>query len=119
MLAQQQWDYTVLNLVCPELPVRPDGLPNNNMLAGFDPQKVVGALYYFGADVDDVFFSRGNMVSDEEVVYGYMGNERYFPVDSEVPLDLVRQAIKEFLATARRPTCVQWQPYDAAASVAG
>jgi hypothetical protein len=41
-----------------------------------------------------------------------MGNDTDFPVDSEIPIDLIRQATKEFIASGgERPTCVQWQPY--------
>ncbi|MFJ9025960.1 Imm1 family immunity protein [Streptomyces sp. NPDC102259] len=33
-----------------------------------------------------------------------------FPEDSEIPIALVRQAVKEFLTSeGKRPTCIQWQ----------
>jgi hypothetical protein len=37
------------------------------------------------------------------------GEEHTFPIDSEVPIDLIRQAVKEFLASGGRPSCVRWQ----------
>lgn len=48
---------------------------------------------------------------EEEVAYFYMGNWRGFPSNSEVPLNMVRQALKEFMETdGKRPECIQWQP---------
>jgi Immunity protein Imm1 len=46
----------------------------------------------------------------EERSYFYMGHWRGFPANSEIPLDLVRAAIKEFMATdGARPECIRWQ----------
>jgi hypothetical protein len=112
MQAAGDWNHSALELTCRELPLSASGLPNHNMLVGVDHQEPVGAIYYFGEDVDDVYFTRStHAAADDEVIYGYMGNERFFPRDSEVPIDLIRRAVKEFLATARRPTCVSWQPW--------
>ena len=42
--------------------------------------------------------------------YFIVGNAIEFPDRSKIPIDLVRRAVKEFLASGgQRPTCVQWQ----------
>lgn len=33
-----------------------------------------------------------------------------FPHTASLPLDVVRQAVAEYMRTGVRPTCVQWQP---------
>jgi Immunity protein Imm1 len=35
-----------------------------------------------------------------------------FPPDAAIPLSLLRQALREFMETGRRPTCVEWQESD-------
>ncbi|WP_433043009.1 Imm1 family immunity protein [Dactylosporangium sp. CS-033363] len=41
-----------------------------------------------------------------------MGHAREFPPRCEVPIELVRQAFKEFIAGGgAKPACVQWMPY--------
>lgn len=47
---------------------------------------------------------------DGQVAYCAIGHRREFPDHSEIPVDLVRQAVKEFLISGgQRPECVQWQ----------
>jgi hypothetical protein len=45
-----------------------------------------------------------------EVSYFIVGNATEFPDRSEIPIDLVRRAVKEFMVSGgQRPMCVQWQ----------
>ncbi|MEU8489248.1 Imm1 family immunity protein [Streptomyces sp. NPDC048641] len=45
-----------------------------------------------------------------EASYSIMGNMTEFPERSEIPISLVRQAVKEFLSSAgKRPACAEWQ----------
>ncbi|GAA3459931.1 Imm1 family immunity protein [Saccharothrix longispora] len=49
-------------------------------------------------------------VDGEPRSYFYMGHQREFPPNSEVSIDVVRQAVKEFMESdGARPTCVHWQ----------
>jgi hypothetical protein len=39
-----------------------------------------------------------------------LGHVREFMPGSEIPIDLVRQAVKEFLGSGGQvPTCIEWQ----------
>ncbi|QIZ37196.1 Imm1 family immunity protein [Saccharopolyspora sp. ASAGF58] len=31
---------------------------------------------------------------------------------AEVPIDIARNALRQFTTTGQRPTCVEWQPFD-------
>ncbi|MCP3802279.1 Imm1 family immunity protein [Allokutzneria sp. A3M-2-11 16] len=48
----------------------------------------------------------------DTVFYNYMNTSHTFPAGSEIPLDQVRAAIREFSATGRRPSGVAWQRVD-------
>ncbi len=71
-----------------------------------------GIVRYSGGKWPRGVISVGSDVSrTAEVAYFYMGNWRGFPPNSELPLALVRQAIKEFMDTnGERPECIRWQP---------
>ncbi|MET8824951.1 Imm1 family immunity protein [Streptomyces sp. NPDC004610] len=84
------------------------GFPDHEFLIGVDRELQVGVLGFMD--------KTGNLVSlaDSEgrgrVSYFIVGEGNEFPDRSEVPIALVRQAVKEFLASGgQRPTCVQWQ----------
>ncbi|PIM69662.1 hypothetical protein CTU88_27190 [Streptomyces sp. JV178] len=90
-----------------ERPLMPAGVPDHELLVGAYGDLQVGVL---------AFMDDGNWVSFDpsdgrgEVSYSIMGNATEFPDHSEVSIDLVRQAVKEFLSSGgQRPTCVQWQ----------
>ena len=87
-------------------------IPDHEFGVAVDAEDGVGSLWYLGDG--DTWNSLGARSTRDEVFYCYMGNDRGFPIDSLISLDLVRQATKEFLATGgQRPTCVRWQPYRA------
>jgi hypothetical protein len=60
----------------------------------------------------------GNLATSGEldrgvVEYILLGHAKEFVPRSEIPLALVRDAVKEFLATGGRlPTCIDWQEED-------
>jgi hypothetical protein len=46
----------------------------------------------------------------DPILYYYMNCDTEYPVDSEIPLDLVRRAAHEFMATGgQRPSAPVWQ----------
>nr|BAK19874.1 hypothetical protein [Streptomyces rochei] len=90
-----------------ERPLMPAGVPDHELLVGARGDLQVGVLGY----MDD-----GNWVSFDpsggrgDASYSIMGNATEFPSHSELPITLVRQAVKEFLSSGgQRPTCIQWQ----------
>lgn len=60
-----------------------------------------GYIHYLA---DDAGRTVGDGDPDAYVEYVYMGNLGEVPADSEVPLDVVRRGLHEFLATGARPS---------------
>ncbi|MCP2093896.1 MULTISPECIES: Imm1 family immunity protein [Actinosynnema] len=70
----------------------------------------LGTLYYSGGGSGRLC-SLGASSGEGNVLYYYMNSDTEFPLSSEVPLDLVRQAAHEYMSTGgERPTVVDWQP---------
>ncbi|MBB5956410.1 hypothetical protein FHS29_002996 [Saccharothrix tamanrassetensis] len=70
-----------------------------------------GVIRYSGREWPRGVVSAGDgPMGGETRSYFYMGHGREFPSNSEVPIDIVRQAVKEFMeSNGARPTCVRWQ----------
>nr|WP_054049083.1 Imm1 family immunity protein [Alloactinosynnema sp. L-07] len=70
-----------------------------------------GVIRYAGEDASDGVYSTGVGSSDgEPLAYFYMDTWTGFPANSEVSLDVVRPALKQYLLTdGARPTGVSWQ----------
>ncbi|MGQ0839880.1 Imm1 family immunity protein [Actinokineospora sp.] len=69
-----------------------------------------GAVYYAG--LPNGWYTMSETPSNEDSVsYSYMGNERSYPPNSELPIAVVRQVAAEFMTTGAQPTCVSWQPF--------
>ena len=86
----------------------PSGFPDHELLVGVDGTLRVGVLEFMD--------KRGNVVSigesreRGEVAYCIAGNPVEFPDGSEIPIDLTRRAVKDFLASGgKRPECVEWR----------
>jgi hypothetical protein len=77
------------------------------MYVGVSKEKGLGSL--MSSDPrhsEELFFSVGNIERGQGPVY-YAGNE--YPLFSEIPLEDVRQALKEFVESGGlRPACVEW-----------
>ncbi|MFI9387759.1 Imm1 family immunity protein [Kutzneria sp. NPDC052558] len=89
-------------------PLLPSGFPDHELLVGADGNLKVGVLEFMDATGNSV--TLGNSEGRGEISY-YIGNTATeFPARSEVPVELVRQAVKEFLTSGgQRPTCIEWQ----------
>ncbi|MGZ3142452.1 Imm1 family immunity protein [Lentzea chajnantorensis] len=82
--------------------------PAHELVVGVDEATGLGAVRYAGDDGE--WFSKGGKVNPDGVRFLYYGTAHEYPADSEVPLDLVRQALRELLANeGKRPECVTWQ----------
>lgn len=108
-LMAESFDHSLANLYIVERPLNTAGVPDHEFGVAVDAEREVGGLWYLGAGGS--WYSLGARSDRDEVYYCYMGNDTGFPLDSEIPLNLIRQAAKEFLDTGgERPTCVSWQP---------
>ncbi|MFD5891271.1 Imm1 family immunity protein [Streptomyces sp. NPDC060334] len=84
----------------------PSGFPDHELLVGVDRNLQVGILAYL--DSDGSVVTLGTL--DRSPAYYIQGHMTEFPANSEIPIDLVRQGVKEFLSSEGwRPTCVEWQ----------
>jgi hypothetical protein len=92
-----------------ERPLLPSGYPDHELLVGADRELPVGVLAFMDAESGNVV-TLGSTAGRGMVYYCITGEGTEFPDRSEVPIDLIRQAVKEFLVSGgKRPTCVQWQ----------
>ncbi|MCX4749213.1 Imm1 family immunity protein [Kitasatospora sp. NBC_01287] len=95
-------------LHCVQRKPLPSGFPDHELLVGVDGKRQVGVLGFMDAEGNVV--TLGALEGRGEVSYCIVGNPTEFPDRSEVPVSLIRQAVKEFLTSGgQRPTCVQWQ----------
>jgi Immunity protein Imm1 len=71
----------------------------------------MGVLFWSGKELPGRWYSKGDDTEQaEESTYYYMGNNREFPAGAEVPLAVVKLAVREFLATeGLRPTSAEWK----------
>jgi hypothetical protein len=82
--------------------------PAHELVIGVDQATALGAVRYAGDEGE--WFSRGERINPDGVRYLYYGTAHEFPADSEVPLDQVRQALRELLSSeGGRPESVTWQ----------
>lgn len=89
-------------------PLLPSGFPDHEFLVGVDNDLKVGVLSFM--DETGNLVSLGGAEGRGSVSYFIVGNGNEFPDRSEIPISLIRQAVKEFLTSGgQRPTCVQWQ----------
>lgn len=87
---------------------RRGGRPDHEFGVAVDAEGGVGGPWYLDS-AEGAWYTLGQHSEREEVFYCFVGNARDFPIDSEIPLGLLRQAAKEFLASGgRRPTWTRW-----------
>ena len=92
-----------------ERPLLPSGYPDHELLVGVNRDLPVGVLAFMDSKSGNVV-TLGSPEGRAKAPYLIMGQVTEFPDHSEVPVELVRQAVKEFLASGgKRPSCVEWQ----------
>lgn len=113
-LLHEEWENRTAALYHRDHPRNPRGYPDHEFHIAVDPDSMTGALRYMGGSPagDGTWFSKGDSGKTGTVLHFYMGSDNEFPADSEIPLDLVRVAAREFLANAgQRPESPAWQPH--------
>jgi hypothetical protein len=109
-LLAESFSNSMAKLYVRERPSLIGDIPDHEFGVAVDAEDGVGGLWYLGDK--KTWHSLGERGKRDEVFYCYVDNDRPFPVDSIVSIDLLRQATNEFLASGgERPTCVRWQPY--------
>ncbi|MFC9688183.1 Imm1 family immunity protein [Kribbella sp. NPDC056951] len=90
------------------------GLPDHEFEIAVDSRRQVGGLRYAGSHSDEsgVWYAVGAQSGPDRLIYAHVGDESPFPADSELPIDVVRAAVKEFLSGGgERPSSVDWQQW--------
>jgi hypothetical protein len=86
----------------------PSGDPDHELLVGVDRSRPVGVLEFMDADGNVV--TLGQETGRGEVTYHIARNPTELPDRTEVPIELIRQAVMEFVMSGgQRPTCVERQ----------
>jgi Immunity protein Imm1 len=86
----------------------PSGFPDHELLVGVSRTCPVGVLEFM--DASGNFVTLGQETGRGVVNYHIAGNPTEFPDRAEVPVELIRQAVKEFVTSGgQRPACVEWQ----------
>ncbi|MFJ3221651.1 Imm1 family immunity protein [Kitasatospora sp. NPDC086801] len=87
----------------------PSGFPDHHFIVCADRDLGMGLVSY--ADEHGNVTSVGSPETRTEPTYHMVGHMTTFADHSEVPIPLVRQALKEFLTSrGQRPECIEWQP---------
>jgi hypothetical protein len=105
--------HSVAALCVRERPLSEAGLLDDEFEIAVDAAAKVGGVRYAGSHGHEsgVWYAVGQS-GPEPLMYVHAGNESLFPADSELPLDVVRAAAKEFLATGGdRPASVDWREW--------
>ncbi|MGV9310614.1 Imm1 family immunity protein [Streptomyces sp. NPDC003691] len=91
-----------------ERPLLPSGYPDHELLIGADRNRQVGLLAFLDAEGNVV--TAGTPDGEVQGRYCIMGHLTEFPPGSELPLDAVRRAVKEFVSSGGcRPASVPWR----------
>lgn len=90
--------------------------PNHQLRISVQPSRGFAALNYM--DHDDPQMPIANSYNpkrplpDVDLMFnGATGT--IFPRTAVIPISKARQALTEWLDTRKRPTCIEWRPYDA------
>jgi hypothetical protein len=110
-----KWE-TTLSVGDAEFHRTKDGpFPNHQLRISVRPSAGLAALNYM--DHDDPLmpiansFNPKHPLSDVDLIFnGTTGS--VFPRTAVIPVADARNALNEWLETRKRPTCIEWRPYD-------
>ncbi|MEV7783164.1 Imm1 family immunity protein [Kitasatospora sp. NPDC088351] len=84
------------------------GWPDHELVVGVDKELNVGLMSFM--DRTENYVTAGPENSRNAPEYYLAGHWRSFPDQTEVSIDLVCEAVKEFLLSGgQRPVCVKWK----------
>jgi hypothetical protein len=89
--------------------------PNHKMIVSVKPPQGYAALSY--VDNDDPNMTAANSYSSRrplpDIYLVYSGaTGAVFPRSAAIPIPDAREALHEWLQSRRRPTCIEWRPFD-------
>jgi hypothetical protein len=91
--------------------INPD-YPDHELRIAWLAEGKVGGIRYAGGNTKDVAYVPGKASEREDVFYNYMHHDEDWPRDSEVTIEQVRQAVREFVeGNGARPQSFEWREW--------
>lgn len=90
------------------------GFPDHELRVAVNAEGKVGGLRYTGSDGtnDGTWYAKGAPSQRDDVWYCYMGHDEDYPTGSELPIEDIRTAAKEFLeGGGERPSSPTWRDW--------
>jgi hypothetical protein len=108
----EPFENSVIALYSTARPLMESGVPDHEMRVAIFAEAKVGGIRYAGDDgtAEGSWYVPGQVSQRDEVFYYYQGHDQGWPQDSEVSIEDVRRAIKEFVANGgARPASMEWR----------
>ena len=107
----EDFDNSVAALYADARPLKSE-LPDHELRIAINAEGKVGGLRYAGGETGDVTYVAGQTSTREEMFYLYMTHDEGWPKDSEVAIEQVRQAVREFVeGDGARPQSFEWKEW--------
>lgn len=110
----ESFDNSVITLYSTARPLMESGVPDHELRVALHAEAKVGGIRYVGDDGthEGSWYVPGQVSLREEVFYNYAGHDQGWPQDSEVSIDQVRQAVREFVSgDGARPRSFEWRDW--------
>ncbi|MFD7161479.1 Imm1 family immunity protein [Kribbella sp. NPDC059898] len=110
---------SVIALYSAARPLVAAGVPDHELRVALHAEANVGGIRYAGDDgaQEGSWYVPGQVSSREEVFYYYAGHDQGWPQDSEVTIEQVRRAAREFVSgNGARPGSFEWRAWPEAVS---
>jgi hypothetical protein len=107
----EPFENSVIALYSTARPLMESGVPDHELRIAIYAEGKVGGIRYAGDDGtnEGSWYVPGQRSQREEVFYYYQGHDQGWPEDSEVSVEQVRQAVREFVEGAgTRPAGFEW-----------
>ncbi|MET8983748.1 Imm1 family immunity protein [Streptomyces sp. NPDC004539] len=105
-------DHNLAQVHSLDRPLLPSGFPDHEVMVGASAGRNIGIIAFVDGGVGNIF-SVGMPDTEPATAYFLAGHPMEYPENCEVPIALVREALKEFLLTGGNvPTCVDWKRSD-------
>jgi hypothetical protein len=110
----EPFENSVITLYSTARPLMESGVPDHEMRIAIHAEAKVGGIRYAGDDGthEGSWYVPGQESEREEVFYYYQGHDQGWPQDSEVSIEQVRQAVREFVeGSGARPQTFEWREW--------
>ncbi|MEV8374777.1 Imm1 family immunity protein [Kribbella sp. NPDC056861] len=107
----QPFENSVIALYSNDRALTEQGYPDHELRIALYAEAKVGGIRYAGSDgtTRGVWFVPGAPSERDETFYYYQGHDEGWPQDSEVSIDQLRQAVREFVeGNGTRPAGFEW-----------